>query len=175
MNYAGLTLVFSCSNGAVSIVLWVLSVAMVIVGVIGVVMPALPGHMLILAGLIVGAWANRFTRVGIWTLVAIGVIAVASYGVDFVAVALGAKRLGASPRAMTGAALGTIAGLFFGLPGVIVGPFVGAVIGELSTHNDFTRAGKAGVAAWIGFAIGTAVKVAMAFLMIGIFLVALIF
>jgi len=76
---------------------------------------------------------------------------------------------------MTGAALGTIAGLFFGLPGVIVGPFVGAVIGELSTHNDFTKAGKAGVAAWIGFAIGTAVKVAMAFLMIGIFLVALIF
>jgi uncharacterized protein len=156
-------------------VLWVLSVAMVIVGVIGVVMPALPGHMLILAGLIVGAWANGFTRVGIWTLVAIGVIAVASYGVDFVAVALGAKRLGASPRAMTGAALGTIAGLFFGLPGVIVGPFVGAVIGELSTHNHFTKAGKAGVAAWIGFAIGTAVKVAMAFLMIGIFLVALIF
>jgi len=156
-------------------VLWVLSVAMVIVGVIGVVMPALPGHMLILAGLIVGAWANGFTRVGIWTLVAIGVIAVASYGVDFVAVALGAKRLGASPRAMTGAARGTIAGLFFGLPGVIVGPFVGAVIGELSTHNDFTKAGKAGVAAWIGFAIGTAVKVAMAFLMIGIFLVALIF
>ena len=155
--------------------LWVLSVAMVIVGVIGVVMPALPGHMLILAGLIVGAWANGFTRVGIWTLVAIGVIAVASYSVDFVAVALGAKRLGASPRAMTGAALGTIAGLFFGLPGVIVGPFVGAVIGELSTHNDFTKAGKAGVAAWIGFAIGTAVKVAMAFLMIGIFLVALIF
>jgi uncharacterized protein YqgC (DUF456 family) len=76
---------------------------------------------------------------------------------------------------MTGAALGTVAGLFFGLPGVIVGPFVGAVIGELTTHRDFVKAGKSGVAAWIGFAIGTAVKVAMAFLMIGIFLVALIF
>jgi uncharacterized protein YqgC (DUF456 family) len=76
---------------------------------------------------------------------------------------------------MTGAALGTIAGLFFGLPGVIVGPFVGAVIGELTTNRDFAKAGKAGVAAWIGFAIGTAVKVALAFLMIGIFLVALAF
>jgi uncharacterized protein YqgC (DUF456 family) len=155
--------------------LWVLSVLMVAVGLIGVVMPALPGHMLILAGLIVGAWANGFTRVSVWTLSVLGLIALASYGVDFVAVALGAKHLGASPRAMTGAALGTLAGLFFGLPGVIVGPFVGAVIGELTTHRDLGRAGKAGVAAWIGFAIGTATKVAMAFLMIGIFLVALVF
>src|SRR5262245_27611356 len=143
---------------------------MVIVGLIGVVMQALPGHMLILAGLVVGAWANQFTRVGVWTLVVLSIIALASYGVDFVAVALGA-----SPRAMTGAAVGTLAGLFFGLPGVIVGPFVGAVIGELTTHRDFAKAGKAGIAAWIGFAIGTAVKVALAFLMIGIFLVALIF
>ena len=156
-------------------VLATLAVVMVIIGLIGVVMPALPGHMLILAGLIVGAWANGFTRVGVWTLVVLGVIALASYGVDFVAVALGAKRLGASPRAMTGAALGTVAGLFFGLPGVIVGPFVGAVIGELTTNRDLAKAGKAGVAAWIGFAIGTAVKVALAFLMIGIFLVALVF
>ena len=147
---------------------------MVIVGIVGVVMPALPGHMLILGGLIVGAWANGFTRVGVWTLVVLGLIAVASYGVDFVAVALGAKRLGASPRAMTGAALGTLAGLFFGLPGVIVGPFVGAVIGELTTHNDFTKAGKAGVAAWIGFTIGIAVKVALAFLMIGLFAAAFV-
>ena len=158
-----------------TIILATLAVVMVIIGLIGVVMPALPGHMLILAGLIVGAWANGFTRVGVWTLVVLGIIALASYGVDFVAVALGAKKLGASPRAMTGAALGTLAGLFFGLPGVIVGPFVGAVIGELTTHRDFTKAGKAGVAAWIGFAIGTAVKVALAFLMIGIFLVALVF
>ena len=158
-----------------TIILATLAVVMVIIGLIGVVMPALPGHMLILAGLIVGAWANGFTRVGVWTLVVLGIIALASYAVDFVAVALGAKRLGASPRAMTGAALGTIAGLFFGLPGVIVGPFVGAVIGELTTNRDFAKAGKAGVAAWIGFAIGTAVKVALAFLMIGIFLVALAF
>lgn len=156
-------------------VLWVFAVVMVVVGLIGVVMPALPGHVLILAGLILGAWANGFARVGFWTLVILGVIALASYGVDFVAVALGAKHLGASPRAMTGAALGTLAGLFFGLPGVIIGPFLGAVVGELTVHRDVAKAGKAGVAAWIGFAIGTAVKVALAFLMIGIFLVALAF
>jgi hypothetical protein len=157
------------------VLLWTLAIVMVIVGLVGVVMPALPGHMLILAGLIVGAWAEGFARVGVWTLVVIGLIALASYGVDFVAVALGARRLGASPRAMTGAAIGTLAGLFLGLPGVIIGPFVGAVIGELTTHRDFAKAGRAGVAAWIGFAIGTAVKVALAFLMIGIFVFALIF
>jgi uncharacterized protein YqgC (DUF456 family) len=102
-------------------------------------------------------------------LVLIGVIGAASYLVDFAAAALGAQRLGASRRAMAGAAIGTVLGLFLGIPGLIVGPFVGAVLGELSTHRDWTRAGKAGVAAWIGFAIGTAVKVAIAFVMIGLF------
>jgi uncharacterized protein YqgC (DUF456 family) len=159
----------------VSVVLWILCALMVIVGLVGVVMPALPGHMLILAGLILGAWADGFSHVGVWTLVVIGVIAAASYGVDFVAVALGAKRLGASTRAMSGAALGTLFGLFMGLPGVIIGPLLGAMIGELTVHRDVTRAGKAGVAAWIGFAIGTAVKVGLAFLMIAIFLAALVF
>ena len=157
-----------------TILLYVLGVALVIAGLAGIVLPALPGHMLILAGLVVAAWAEHFTRVGVWTLVAIAVIAAASFLVDFAAAALGAKHLGASSRAMVGAGLGTIAGLFFGLPGVIVGPFVGAVIGELTVENDLRRAGKAGVAAWIGFAIGTAVKVALGFLMIGIFLVALL-
>jgi uncharacterized protein YqgC (DUF456 family) len=132
--------------------------------------------VLILAGLIVAAWADGFTRVGIWTLVVIGLIAAASYLVDFAAAAIGAKRLGASSRAMIGAGFGTVAGLFFGLPGIIFGPFAGAVLGELTVdHRDIRRAGKAGVAAWIGFAIGTAVKVAMAFVMIGIFLLAVVF
>ena len=156
-----------------TVLLWTLAVALVIVGMIGIVMPALPGHLLILAGLVIAAWAEGFERVGIPTLVVIGVIAVASYGVDFAAAAVGAKRLGASKRAMTGAALGTLLGLFFGLPGLILGPFVGAVVGELTANRDWKRAGKAGVAAWIGFAIGTAVKVGMAFAMIGIFLAAL--
>jgi|SRR5499426_1203598 len=158
-----------------TIVLYAAGVVLVIIGLAGIVLPALPGHILILAGLVLAAWAEHFTRVGVWTLVVIAVIAAASYVVDFVGAAVGAKRLGASKRAMVGAGLGTIAGLFFGLPGVVFGPFVGAVLGELTVENDLRRAGKAGVAAWIGFAIGTAIKVAMAFVMIGIFLVALFF
>jgi uncharacterized protein YqgC (DUF456 family) len=146
----------------------------VIVGLAGVVLPALPGHVLIFAGLVLGAWADGFTRVGVPTLVAIGALALASYVVDFIAAMLGARRFGASARAMTGAALGTLAGLFMGLPGVILGPFVGAVLGELTAHGDLVRAGKTGVAAWVGFVIGAAVKVGVAFVMIAIFLAALV-
>jgi uncharacterized protein YqgC (DUF456 family) len=155
-----------------TVLLWVLAVVLVAIGVAGILLPALPGTILIFAGLLLAAWADGFTRVGAATLVVIGAIGAASYAVDFVAAALGAKRLGASPRAMTGAALGTLFGLFLGLPGLILGPFVGAVLGELSAHRDLKRAGRAGVAAWIGFAIGTAVKVALAFSMIAIFIAA---
>ena len=153
--------------------LWVLAIVLVIVGLAGVLLPALPGTVLIFAGLLLGAWADSFTRVGALPLIAIGLIGASSYLVDFVAAALGAKHLGASPRAMAGAAIGTVAGFFLGIPGIILGPFVGAVIGELTVHQDVARAGKAGVAAWIGFAVGTAIKVALAFLMIAIFVAAM--
>ena len=156
----------------VTILLWLLAVVMVIVGLVGVVLPGLPGHVLILAGLVLGAWAEGFTRVGMPTLAVLAVLAVASYVIDFVAAVLGARRLGASTRAMTGAALGTLFGMFMGLPGLIVGPFLGAVLGELTVRADLIQAGKAGVAAWIGFAVGAAVKVAIAFVMIGVFLAA---
>jgi uncharacterized protein YqgC (DUF456 family) len=156
-----------------TVLLWVLAAVLVIVGLAGILLPALPGTILIFAGLLLAAWADGFTRVGAGTLVLIGAIAAASYGVDFVAAAMGVKRLGASPRAMAGAALGTLLGLFFGLPGLILGPFAGAVLGELSAHRDLARAGRAGVAAWIGFAVGAAVKVALAFTMLAIFAAAL--
>jgi uncharacterized protein YqgC (DUF456 family) len=156
----------------VSVLLWVLAVVLVIVGLVGVVLPGLPGTVLVFAGLVLAAWADGFTRVGVGTLVVLGAIAAGSYAVDFVAAAVGAQRLGASRRAMAGAAVGTLLGLFLGLPGLIIGPFLGAVVGELTVHRDLAQAGRAGVAAWIGFAIGMAVKVALVFVMIGIFIAA---
>jgi uncharacterized protein YqgC (DUF456 family) len=163
------------SDRSMTILLWIVGVILVVVGLAGVVLPALPGTILIFGGLLLIAWIDSFTRVGMGALVLIGLIAVASHGVDFAAAALGAKRLGASPRAMIGAALGTIAGLFFGLPGVVLGPFAGAVIGELTVQRDLARAGRAGLAAWIGFVVGMAVKVGLAFLMIAIFIAAFAF
>lgn len=157
-----------------TLLLWILGIALVAIGVAGIVVPALPGHVLIFAGLLLAAWAEGFTRVGAVTLVVIGLIAAASYLIDLVAAALGARRVGgASRRAMVGAALGTLLGLPLGLPGIVFGPLLGAVAGELSVHHDWRQAGRAGMAAWIGFLLGTAVKVAFAFIMIAIFLAAL--
>ncbi len=157
-----------------SILLWTIGGALVAIGIAGIVVPALPGHVLIFAGLAVAAWANDFAHVGAWTLLVIGVIGAVSYLVDIAAAALGARHVGASQAAVVGAALGTLLGIPFGLPGVLLGPLVGAVIGELSVNRELGRAAGVGLAAWVGFLIGTAVKVALAFLMIGIFLVALL-
>jgi len=156
-----------------SILLWMVGVLLVTAGIAGIVFPALPGHVLIFAGLFLAAWADDFTRVSGWTLAVIGVVAALSYTVDFVAAALGAKRVGANPRAVVGAGLGTLLGIPFGLPGVFLGPLVGAVLGELSVHRQWKRAAGVGIAAWIGFLIGTAVKVALAFMMIALFIAAL--
>ena len=155
-----------------NVLLWALAVVLVVVGLIGVVLPAVPGTWLIFAGLLLAAWADGFAHVGVWPLIVIGLIAAASYSVDFLAPALGAQKLGASKRAMVGAALGALGGLVFGLPGLLVGPFIGAVLGELTMHREWIQVGRAGIAAWIGFAIGTAVKVGLAFAMIGIFAIA---
>ena len=152
--------------------IWALAVVLVAVGLVGVVLPALPGTVLIFAGLLLAAWADGFVRVGTGTIILLGVLTVASYFVDFATVALGMKRLGTTRRAMAGAAIGTIAGLFFGLAGLLIGPFAGAVIGELTAHRDLGRAGRAGIAAWLGFLVGTVVKVGLAFAMVGIFLTA---
>lgn len=157
-----------------TILLWLLATALVVVGFAGILLPALPGTALIFAGLLLAAWADGFARVGAGTLVVIAVLGTASYSIDFVSAALGAKKFGASRRAMFGAALGTLLGLPLGLPGLILGPLVGATIGEFSVHRDLARAGWAGAAAWLGFAVGAAVKVALAFAMVAIFLAALL-
>ena len=153
-----------------TVLLWVLGVLLVVVGVAGIVIPALPGTVLIFVGVLVIASADGFTRVGPWTLTLIGLIGAASYFVDFVAASFGANRVGASRRAVVGAALGTLLGLPLGLPGVIFGPLIGALVGEWSAHRDWRRAGHVGMAAWIGFLVGTAVKIAMAFYMVAIIL-----
>lgn len=153
-----------------TVLLWVLGATLVVIGVAGIVFPALPGTVLIFLGLLTIASADGFARVGPWALTLIGVVGAASYAVDFVAGALGARRVGASRRAVVGAAFGTLLGLPLGLPGVIFGPLAGALVGEWSAHRNWRRAGQVGMAAWIGFLIGTAVKIAMAFSMVAIFL-----
>jgi hypothetical protein len=155
--------------------IWALSVVLVVVGFAGIALPALPGTVLIFAGLLLAAWADGFMLVGGATILLLGFVTITTYFVDIAMMALGMKRLGTTRRAMAGAALGTLAGLFFGLPGIFIGPFVGAVLGELTSHRSWGRAGRAGVVAWIGFLIGTVVKAGFAFAMVGIFLTAWFF
>jgi uncharacterized protein YqgC (DUF456 family) len=153
---------------------WILGVALIGVGVAGTVLPALPGTLFVLAGIVLGAWIDDFTRVGSTTLIVIGVLAVLAWVLDFVAGLLGAKRVGASRQALIGAALGTIAGLFMGLVGVLFMPLVGAAAGELLAQRDHRRAARVAAATWLGIMVGMIAKVVLAFMMIGVFIVALL-
>jgi uncharacterized protein YqgC (DUF456 family) len=153
-------------------VLWVLSVLLVLAGIVGVVLPLLPGSLLVFAGLVLAASIDGFEQVGWVTITLLALCVVLSYAADFAAAGLGAKRARAGPAAIVGAVAGTIVGLFFGLAGVILGSFIGAVIGEFAVGRDLERAGKVGVGTWIGMVLGTAARLALTFIMIGIFVLA---
>jgi uncharacterized protein YqgC (DUF456 family) len=153
-------------------VLWLLAILLVVVGVAGTVLPALPGTPLVFLGLLTAAWADDFQKVGWFTLVVLAVLTLLSFAIDFMASSYGAKRVGASWLAMAGAVVGTIVGIFFGIPGLLLGPFVGAVAGEYLTRRDWTQARRAGFGAWLGFILGTAGKLALTFAMVGLFALA---
>jgi hypothetical protein len=153
-------------------ILWLASALMLIAGFAGLVLPALPGVLLIFAGLVFAAWAEGFAYVGWGTISILAALTVAAYIIDFLAGLLGAKRFGAGRYGVMGAAIGTLIGLIFGLPGIIIGPFIGAVIGELYAQKDLQTASTAGLGVWIGMAIGIAARVAVAFVMVGVFLLA---
>jgi uncharacterized protein YqgC (DUF456 family) len=155
-----------------AVVLWILAIALMIVGALGLILPALPGVPLLFAGMVLAAAIDDFTRIQWLTIAVLGLLTVIAVLVDFAASALGAKRVGASSRAVWGALLGTVVGLFFGLPGLVLGPFLGAVIGELTVNRELQRAGRVGVATWLGLLFGTLFKIAIACSMLGIFLLA---
>lgn len=152
---------------------WMLLAALlVLVGLAGLLLPAIPGAAPLLAGLVLAAWAEDFEHVGVASLALIAVLGCLLFAVDFVAGSLGAKRFGASPRAAIGAAIGALLGFWLGPVGFFVGPFIGALVGELSARRSLGEAGRAGVGATIGLVVGTAAKLALALTMIGIWLVA---
>lgn len=154
--------------------LWILSVALIVAGIVGTVLPALPGTLFVLAGIVLGAWIDDFSRVGWGVLSVIGVLALLAWVLDYVAGLLGARKAGASRQAIIGAALGTVAGLFMGLVGVLFMPLVGAAIGEFIARRDHERAVKVGLATWLGIMAGLVSKVVIAFVMIGVFIAALL-
>lgn len=154
--------------------LWILSAALILVGLAGIVLPALPGTVLVFAGILLGAWIDGFTRVGWFAVGAVAVLAVLAFLMDYVSAALGAKRAGASRQAVIGAAVGTVAGIFMGLVGVLFMPLVGAAAGEFLARRQHGQALRVGLATWLGLLAGMLAKFVLAFMMIGIFVVALL-
>ena len=125
------------------IVLWFLAFVLTVAGFAGLVLPLLPGAVLLFAGLFAAAWAENFAYVGWGTLILLGLLAMSTYLLDFAATALGTDQFGGSKRAIAGASIGAVVGLFFGILGILLGPFVGAVIGELTAQRDPLAAGRA--------------------------------
>ncbi|TLU88492.1 MAG: DUF456 family protein [Chlorobium sp.] len=150
--------------------LWTLAAILVITGFVGLLTPAFPDISLIFAGLAVAAWAEGFAFVGWKTLAVLGFFTLTAFAVDLAAGAIGAKKFGAGKEAVIGALIGGFAGIFFGFPGIIFGPFIGAFCGELLARRELAEAGIAAVGTWIGVVAGAALKIAIAFTMIGIFI-----
>ncbi len=153
--------------------MWFLSAVLVLLGLAGTVLPLLPGTLLVWAGLFLGAWIDGFTRVGVFTVVLLTLLAALAWTLDFVAGLIGAKRARASTQALAGAAVGTVVGIFMGLIGVLFMPLVGAGIGEYWAQKNQQRAAKVALATWLGLLLGMVAKIVIAFVMVGIFLISL--
>ncbi len=151
------------------ILLYVVAAIMIVAGVGGSIVPALPGIPLIFAGIWLIAGVDRYRHLGLWWLLGIAAVGAIGLTLDLLAAALGAKRVGASQQAVWGALLGTVIGLFFGLPGLLLGPFVGAVLGELAAGNGVLRSTHVGASAWLGLIFGTIVKLVASFMMVALF------
>lgn len=154
--------------------LWVVAVLLIVVGIAGVVLPALPGVVLVFGGILLAAWIDDFARIGGWTVAILGVLAAVAFVVDYVASTLAAQRAGASRLGLAGAAAGTVLGIFTGFVGLLLMPLVGAAVGEFIAQRDALRAGRIGVATWFGLLAGTVVKLAIVSTMVGVFVAALL-
>ena len=151
------------------LLLWLLAVAMIVGGFIGCIYPLVPGLPLMMGGMWLWAWVEGYAKVGSTALITLGVLTALGMLLDFVAGLLGARKVKASKEAVTGAFLGSLVGIFFGLPGMILGPFVGAILGEIKARSSMGRALDVGVATWMGLLFGALMKLAIGIAMLGTF------
>jgi len=152
----------------VTLALYLVGLALVALGIAGLVVPALPGALFLVLGVVLIAWAEGFERIGWPTIVIAAVLAALMTIVDWVASLLGAKKMGASAWGLVGAGLGLVLGMFFGLPGILLGPPVGAFALEFAKDPEFKRAARAGAGVALGFLLGTAGKLALAAVLVGV-------
>ena len=151
-----------------TLLLFATGLLLIVAGLAGLLLPAIPGAPLIFAGSLAIAWSEGFSRIGWFPLTLIAVLAVAGMVLDHAAALLGARKAGASKWGMIGAVAGLLVGLPFGLPGIVLGPAVGATVFEYYKDPDVRRAATAGAGVLVGFLVGTALKYAFAVAMIGV-------
>jgi len=157
------------------LLLLVLGVCVIVVGVVGLALPLVPGVAIIFAGIVLVAWADDFTRIGPVMLGLLFVLTVVAMIADNVAGMFGARRAGASGWGVFGAGVGALVGLPFGLPGVILGPAVGALALEYIKNPDLTRAGKAGLGGLLGYVLAVIAKAVFGLMLVGLAVVAYVF
>ncbi|PPU05792.1 DUF456 domain-containing protein [Xanthomonas arboricola] len=158
-----------------NVLYYILAGVLVLIGLAGVVLPALPGLPLVFAGLLVAAWAEGFAHVGWVALLILGLMTALSFAIDFFATVYGAQRVGASKAALWGSVIGSVVGIFFMPIGLFVGPFAGAWIGEYWQTRKSDQATKVGFGTWLGIVFGTATKLALGLCMLGVFAIAWLF
>lgn len=135
-----------------------LGVLFIISGILGCVLPVIPGPPLSYLGLLILHFTERY-QFSSRFLIIWAIITAVVYALDYVIPAWGTKRFGGSKRGVWGSVIGLVIGLFFFPPfGIIIGPFLGAVIGELTSGKDSGVAIKSGFGSFIGFLVGTLLK-----------------
>ena len=150
-----------------------LAIILIILGIAGCLLPVLPGPPLTYLGLVVLHF-SKFADISKNLFIILGIVTVVVTVIDFIVPIWGTKQFGGSKYGMRGATVGLIIGLFLGPPGIIIGPFIGAVVGELIFKDDFKYALKAGFGSLLGFLTGVGLKLAAALLMTFYFIRALI-
>lgn len=152
-----------------SFIFHLLAALLVLAGIAGIVLPALPGVPLVFAGLLLAAWADGFNRVGWVAVLVLGGLTVMSIVLDVLSTTLGARKLGASRLAMLGSLAGTVIGLFFMPLGLFIGPFAGALLGEYLHGRRLGKAARVGIGTWLGMVLGVALKLGLVMAMLVVF------
>jgi uncharacterized protein YqgC (DUF456 family) len=155
------------------IILAIIGALLTILGIIGCLVPVLPGPPLNFIGLLLLHF-TRFGQFSQWTLIILASVAIIVTVLDYIVPVWGTRRFGGSKYGIRGATVGLIIGLFLGPAGIIIGPFVGAFIGEMIFKDDFNYAIKAGFGSLLGFLTGVGLKLAASFVMTFYFVRALI-
>jgi uncharacterized protein YqgC (DUF456 family) len=141
-----------------------------VVGLVGSLIPWVPGPLFILGGAVLWAFATDFAEIGLGRLAILTGLALLTFLLNFVAGAIGARRYGGSRWGVVGAVVGAVVGLFFGPFGLLICPVVGAVIGELLRGADLEGSMRSGFGAAVGLLAGILADFVISLVMVGLFL-----